>query len=326
MNRRIAIALACAVACALASRFVVRASETESGNWTMRRSEDPGKVYFGLIQHRHNGQSQHESDWPIAAFSGLDIAKPGRQDVHFTIARDAGRFDCEGYLNNGEGAGVFHFAPDAKYSTEMKALGFNDVDDDKQYVMAVMDVSLAFAKEMKGEHLEDLDTDKLIAFRIFGVSHEFIAELRKAGLSATDSDKLVAFRIHGVTPEMVQQLHDAGYKPDEDTLIAMRIHGATPEWMNQLKKDGYDHVDLDQLIAFRIHGVSPEFIEKLQKLGLFASRSRPTRRDANSRRDAGVSLPRCGRVDCRISASINWWRCGFTGWTEAVFSACLCLW
>jgi hypothetical protein len=238
MNRRIVIALAGVIACALVGGFAAHASEIQSGSWTMRRSEDPAKVYFGLIQ-QHNGHSQHESDWPIAAFSGLDISKSGRQDVHFTIARDAGRFDCEGYLNNGEGAGVFHFAPDSIYPAEMKTLGFDDVDDEKQYAMAAQDVSLAFAREMKGEHLQDLDTDKLIAFRIFAVSHEFISELRKAGLSVQDEDKL----------------------------IAMRIHGATPEWMNQLKKDGYDHVDLEQLIAFRIHGVSPDFIEKVQKLG-----------------------------------------------------------
>jgi len=41
------------------------------------------------------------------------------------------------------------------------------VDEEKQFAMAVQDVSLAFAREMKGEHLGDLDAEKLIAFRIF---------------------------------------------------------------------------------------------------------------------------------------------------------------
>jgi hypothetical protein len=243
-----------------------RAAELRSGNWTLSRSEEPGKVLFALIEHHRGGNSNSESDWPASSFSGVDWLKSGRQDVRFLLARDAGKFDCEGFLDHGEGAGVFHFQPDPNYAAQMHALGFS-ADEDKQYSLAVQDVSLEFARQMKNEHLTDLDTDQLIAFRIFRVDASFIEELRATGLKISASDKLVAFRIHGVTPQMISSLHQAGYSPDEDTLIAMRIHGATPEWMEELKKRGYDHVDLEELIAFRIHGVSPEFIEKLQGLG-----------------------------------------------------------
>lgn len=248
--------------------FVIknRAAEVRSGDWTISKSENAGKVEFSLIEHHHGGTSSHQSDWAASLFTGVDFSKPGRQDVHFTITRDAGKIDCEGFLNNGEGAGLFHFQPDPNYPREMHALGFS-VDYEKQFGMAVQDVSLEFAKQMKNENLSNLDADKLIAFRIFRVDSAFIEALRAEGLKVSDADKLVAFRIHGVTPQMVHSLHQAGYSPDEDTLIAMRIHGATPEWMAALKQRGYDHVDLEKLIAFRIHGVSPEFIQKLQGLG-----------------------------------------------------------
>jgi hypothetical protein len=265
---RIRRTLAFLVFASCAMVFVVknRAAEVRTGDWTISKSDNPGKVEFSLIEHRHDGQSSHSSDWPASSFQGVDFSKAGRQDVHFTITRDAGKIDCEGFLNNGEGAGIFHFQPDPNYSSQMHPLGFT-VDEDKQYGMAIQDVSLEFARQMKSEHLTDLDADKLIAFRIFRVDSEFIEALRKEGLKISNSDKLVAFRIHGVTPQMVHSLHQAGYNPDEDTLVAMRIHGASPEWIEQLKQRGYDHVDLEKLIAFRIHGVSPEFIEKLQGLG-----------------------------------------------------------
>ncbi|MGC1649507.1 MAG: hypothetical protein WA741_27090 [Candidatus Sulfotelmatobacter sp.] len=248
--------------------FVVknRAAEVRGGDWTISKSEAPGKVEFSLIEHHHGGTSSHQSDWSASAFLGVDFSKPGRQDVHFIITRDAGKIDCEGFLNNGEGAGLFHFQPDSNYPREMQALGFS-VDDEKQFTMAVQDLSLEFAKQMKNEHLSNLDTDKLIAFRIFRVDSAFIEALRAEGLKISDADKLVAFRIHGVSPQLVRSLHQAGYSPDEDMLIAMRIHGATPEWMAELKQRGYDHIDLEKLIAFRIHGVSPEFIQKLQSMG-----------------------------------------------------------
>lgn len=243
-----------------------RATSVRSGDWTIRKSDEAGKVEFSLMERHRGGNSNNESDWPASSFPGVDFSKPGRQEVRFTISRDAGKIQCDGYLDNGEGAGVFHFEPDPNYAREMHALGFS-VDEERQYSMAVLDVSLEFARQMKAENLTGLDAEKLIAFRIHGVDAAFIDELRAAGLRISDSDRLVAFRIHGVTPQMVHLLHQSGYSPDEDTLIAMRIHGATPEWIADLKSRGYDHVDLEELIAFRIHGVSPEFIEKLQGLG-----------------------------------------------------------
>jgi hypothetical protein len=237
-----------------------------TGNWTLHKSAEAGKVEFSLIEHHRGSNSTHESDWPASAFQGVDFSKPGRQDVHFTITRDAGKLDCEGYLKDGEGAGLFRFEPNPDYARQMQSLGF-PVDDDEQYAMAIKDVSLEFARQMKSERLTNLDTGKLIAFRIFNVNSQFIADIRGQALDITDSDKLVAFRIHGVTPEMIRSLKQADYAPDEDQLIAMRIHGATPEWMEALKKQGYNHVEIEKLIAFRVHGVSPEFIGRVQGLG-----------------------------------------------------------
>jgi len=252
--------------CVLAAVAKSRAAEPRSGEWTIRKSDEAGRVEFSLIEHHRGGNSSYESDWPITSFAGVDFSKPGRQDVRFTVSRDAGKIQCEGFLSDGEGSGVFHFQPDSNYVNEMRSLGFS-VEEDRQYNMAVQDVSLDFARQMKAEQLTNLDADKLVAFRIHGVDARFIEDLRSAGLKISDSDKLVSFRIHGVTPQMVRFLHESGYSPDEDVLVAMRIHGASPEWMEELKNRGYDHVDLEELIAFRIHGVSTDFIAKLQALG-----------------------------------------------------------
>src|SRR5579871_6853395 len=130
--------------------------EVRKGDWTITKSDEPGKVEFSLIEHHHGGNSSHQSDWPANSFQGVDFSKPGRQDVHFTITRDAGKIDCEGFLKDGEGAGLFHFHPDANYPREMQSLGF-PIDDEKQYAMAIQDVSLEFARQMRGEHLSGLD-------------------------------------------------------------------------------------------------------------------------------------------------------------------------
>jgi hypothetical protein len=247
---------------------VVHAADDFTGDWTLRPSANAGKVRFGLIHQRDGGNSQHQSDWAANLFQGLDLTARGKRDVRFTITRDAGRFDCEGFLNDGKGAGIFHFTPDAKFVASMKSLGFAGIDEEKQFAMAVHDVTVDFAQQMKSENLSDFDTEKLIAFRIFSVDREFIRELRAEGLAAADSDKLVAFRIHNVTPAMVREVRKAGLAPSEDQFIAMRIHGVTPEFIATIEKLGYRQPELDQLVAMRIHGVTPEFINNLKSRGM----------------------------------------------------------
>src|SRR5215467_1854816 len=133
MNRKNALIAYILVACTLLLALIARAADTRSGSWTISRSEEPGKVEFGLMYHTKHNNSNHQSDWPASEFHGVDFSKAGRQDVKFTIARDAGKFDCEGFLDNGEGAGVFHYASDDQYVSQMSALGFTGIDADKQF-------------------------------------------------------------------------------------------------------------------------------------------------------------------------------------------------
>src|SRR5438445_9302664 len=116
--------------------------ETQSGDWTIRSSDTPGKVEFSLMDSRAGRHFQYSSEWPASDFSGLDFSKPGRQEVHFTISRDAGKFECEGFLHDGEVAGLFHFVADPKYLPEMKSLGFERIDEDKQWAMAIRSAGL----------------------------------------------------------------------------------------------------------------------------------------------------------------------------------------
>src|SRR6266480_3862044 len=170
MNLKRTIGLILVIAGVILAVAKALGGETESGDWTIRRSDTPGKLEFSLMDSRAGHQFHHSSDWPASDFPGLDFSKSGRQEVHFTIARDAGKFECEGFLHDGEGAGLFHFLADPEYLTEMKSLGFERIDEGKQWAMAIHDVSLKFAREVKAENLQELDADKLIAFKIHGVT------------------------------------------------------------------------------------------------------------------------------------------------------------
>jgi len=55
MNRRQALTSYILLACALVVTLLARATDNPSGNWTMRRATQPGKVEFGQISRQHGG-------------------------------------------------------------------------------------------------------------------------------------------------------------------------------------------------------------------------------------------------------------------------------
>jgi len=244
------------------------AAEQMRGHWTIAPSKQAGMVKFGITYRDEDSQSQHDSDWPVKSLQGIDLTTPGKHDVQFAVLREAGRLDGEGFVNAGEGAGIFRFTPDANFVAAMQKLGFDGIDADRQFAMAIHDVTTEFARTMKAEKLDGLDTDKLIAFRIFDVTPAFIDELRAAGLPATEADKLIAFRVHGVTPVVVRDLANLGLDLDEDQLIAFRVHEVTPEYVAKVKAAGLGQPDADQLIAMRVHGITPDYIAKMKARGL----------------------------------------------------------
>lgn len=264
----LAAGLLCASVLALACPPRAFAAEPFKGSWTMSSSGQPGMVHFALMHRMHGGNSNHSTDWPVGEFLGVDLTAAGKHDVTFHITRDAGRFDCEGYLKDSEGAGLFTFSANPQYPKDMQALGFTGIDQEKQFAMAVTDVTVDFARQIKRENLTDLDIDKLMAFRIFRVDSRFIHALRAEGLTARDSGKLIAFRVHGVTPELVRAMRSSGLETSEDRLIAFRVHGVTPEFIAEVRKLGYENPSSDQLIAMRVHGVTPEFITRMKSRGL----------------------------------------------------------
>jgi hypothetical protein len=227
----------------------------EKGSWTVGPADQPGKVQFSLQSSSGDHHFDHSSPWQLADLPGLDFATAAKHDVHFSITRDAGTIDCQGFVQEQHGSGLFSFQPNPQYRPEMAKLGFA-FEDNKQFSAALFDVSFEFARAMKSTGVRSLDADKLLAFRIHGVSPEFIHGLRSAGIDTTDPDRLIAFRIHGVSPEFVGEIGHMGYPhaPPEQ-LIALRIHGVTPDYIEGLRSKGLQNLTLDQVITLRIHGV-----------------------------------------------------------------------
>ena len=75
----------CVILLVIKTRASDPSNDVHRGSWAISKSDEPGKVEFALMEHRHDGNSNHQSDWPMSSFPGVDFSKAGRQDVRFTI-------------------------------------------------------------------------------------------------------------------------------------------------------------------------------------------------------------------------------------------------
>lgn len=224
--------------------------------WALSTRADPGKVHLTLSQTREHGSFSTSSDWAAADLAGLDLVTSGKHDVHFVVARDAGRIEGDGFVSGADGAGLFTFTPSPRYAADMAALGFGGVDNDRLMSYALHDVSLAFAKEMKAANIDGLDAEKLLRFRIFKIDGAFLAALKTEGFKSFQADRLIAFAIHKVTPDYVAAVHRLGFFPTDEQFTAMRIHRVTPEYIQGLLAKGVKNLTVDQLIKLRIHNIA----------------------------------------------------------------------
>jgi DNA-directed RNA polymerase subunit F len=256
------------------------AAAQETGTWSLSQwDKNKEMVYINFnraTEEKHRwtiGKSYARDAFPELASVNFDA--PGRQNIIFTMNRDAGELVADGTLLNGGGSGVFTFTPNDSYFTQLSRLGFDDFKEKQQWVFAVNDVSLAYARGMKERNIRGLNSDKLLGYRAVGGDLAFVDELRSADAMPDGADQLIAFRVHDVDAEFISSIRATGLNPDNDKLIAMQIHDVTPAFIAEMRKAKLG-ADIDDYIAFRIHDVTPAFAKAISDMGFNASGNKLT--------------------------------------------------
>jgi len=130
--------------------------ESQSGDWTIRRSDVPGKVEFSLMDSRAGHHFHTSSDWRRAIFPAWIFPRPGGRKFILRSRGTQENSNARDFCTTAR-ARTIHFSA-TEVSAGMKSLGFERIDGDKQWAMAIHDVSLNSRRTSK-PNLQGLDTE-----------------------------------------------------------------------------------------------------------------------------------------------------------------------
>lgn len=182
------------------------------GAWTAQIS-DKGKLFLNTTRHPFGNWGMNHD---ISDFAGLTRAQVDSQaqvPVEFQLRRDAGTVAFEGTFRRGFGAGQLTFTPNRAFANSLREIGFTleKSDDEELFKLALMDLSIAYAREMHGI-FPDADARELAKLRAVDVTPQWLRDMRGAGVSITNARDARKLAGVGVTPKFIRELADAGYK------------------------------------------------------------------------------------------------------------------
>jgi hypothetical protein len=245
---------------------VVAEAQDITGTWAIQDLQIANKVQLSFSGSLNGkGSFNSSSGFDISQLRGLNLAQvtaPVGTMVRFDLVREAGTFACEGYFKGGNGAGTFVFRPDPTFLSQMRGLGFLDIDESRLLMLAIHDVGPRFASEVRANGVAVSKTDELVAMRIHGVTIDFIRSMQQLGLKPEQED-LVKMRIHGVTPDFANNVKQMYSSASIEDLVKMRIHGVALDFARDVRQV-YPTASIEDLVKLRIHGVTMDYIRNAQ--------------------------------------------------------------
>src|SRR5918911_5467994 len=187
---------------------------TFTGDWTAEFPKDKtDKIYMKLERRTDSGnKSISGSDMLIAEFQGLtrEQALSQKADVKFRLVREAGTFDFEGTFSAGRGSGTWTFTPSQTFLSEMRARGYDNLSEEKQFASAMIDVHVKTVDDLKAAGFDHLSFEDVIKATIFKITPQYIGELKSLGFENLELEELVKARIFKIDAEFARQVREMG--------------------------------------------------------------------------------------------------------------------
>lgn len=239
----------CALLLVLSLMNPTARADSYSGTWTITPASTPGRVQLEL-RYRHADPSGTQ-EWD----DSHDIPVPHLRNNSFVISTDAGDFDAQGTFSGMQGGGIWTFAPNPRFTAQLRRRGIDAPSEKQQFQLAMVDFRLATLDTLLAAGFARPAVADLVRMAEHGVSSDYVAQLRGLQFSSKTIDALIRLHDHGVTPQYMQGLQRLGYRPSADELVRLVDHGVTVSFIERLRRHGYTNLSADDLIRLRDHGV-----------------------------------------------------------------------
>jgi len=266
----------------VAGSNAVVAQSMLTGEWKATADLNPDKIHLSFERRtERGGRSQMGSTYAYDDLQGLsrEQARSGGA-VKFSLVREAGRIDCEGVFQNGEGSGTFRFTGSQSFVSAMKSRGFDfeknsfasdDGRDSENRLFAAttLNVTTALADDLLSADFGKLDVEDLFKAAIFKVDSKFMREMKASGFPNLGMEELVKARIFKIDAGFVSEVARMGFdKEPFESLVKMRIFKVTPEFINEARGEGLTNLSVEDLVKMRIFKIDGEFIRQARAEGV----------------------------------------------------------
>jgi hypothetical protein len=259
-------------------KYVIIAQSPVIGEWKAdtrsEKAEKADRIHLSFTRETQWGKNQNGQSYSYDELRGLtrQQAEAGGA-VRFSLVREAGTVECEGFFTNGKGSGTFTFTPDRSFVDAMRSRGFDFEKSDgkgkhddigsRLFTAAMVNVTTALADDLRAANFADLDVGDLFKAAIFKVDSKFIAEMKASGFPNLSMGDLVKARIFKIDADYVRQVHEMGFSDKGfEQLVKFRIFKVTPEFLSELKSAGLKELDAEDIVKCRIFNIDAEFIRK----------------------------------------------------------------
>jgi hypothetical protein len=179
-----------------------KASENAfAGVWIAEFKPDkPDKIDVKFKrQSTKEGFSSTTNPFLIGELQGLTPQSTfsGKTSVNFRIAREAGTFECEGFLDKGKGGGSWKLIINPDFISSMRRRGYDRLTENDLFDAALQNVNSGLIEELKSAGYENLSFNDLVEARIFNITPEFIEKQKTAGYKGLTFKELVEIRQFG---------------------------------------------------------------------------------------------------------------------------------
>jgi len=268
MNRYLAFLLAVMCAALTVSSACV-AAPFEWVSFTLQPDRDGGRIQANFHDDsRRRGDSNWSSGFLPSELIGLDLAGfrgSGTRPLHFAIAREAGRLDCDGNGGGNRASGNCRFTADPAFAQLLASRGIEAPTRDQAFALMAVNARREVIDAVAAANYPKPSVDDLIALAALGVDGRYIGDLARAGYRPQAIHTLIEFKALGVTPDWIGGFARIGYGSiPADELVQLRALNVTPEFIAGFDRAGYGRLPVDSLVQLKALGITPEFARSAQ--------------------------------------------------------------